>query len=154
MTKQMMILGMHVGTGYGPQALSWRAYGVNPGNYTAFDAQVRHAQAAERGKFAFLFLPDSLAVTRGIETEAPQATLEPILTLAAIARATERIGLVATGSTKFNEPHNIARQYKALDVASYGRAGWNAVTTSDPIAAANFGKTSRTGLSATAVPMK
>jgi FMN-dependent oxidoreductase (nitrilotriacetate monooxygenase family) len=141
MTKSKMILGMHLGTGYGSQALSWRAPEVDPANYTSFDAQVRYAQAAERGKFAFLFLPDSLAVTRGIEHEVPQATLEPMLTLAAIARATERIGLVATGSTSFNEPYNTARQFKALDVMSHGRAGWNAVTTSDPTAAANFGQT-------------
>ncbi|WP_122815992.1 NtaA/DmoA family FMN-dependent monooxygenase [Nocardioides pantholopis] len=140
MTDRTMILGMHLGTGYGSQALSWRAPGVDPGNYTDFDAQVRYAQAAERGKFAFLFLPDSLAVTRGIDHEVPQATLEPMLTLAAIARATERIGLVATGSTTFNEPYNIARQFKTLDVMSRGRAGWNAVTTSDPAAAANFGQ--------------
>ncbi|WP_104106336.1 NtaA/DmoA family FMN-dependent monooxygenase [Nocardioides sp. 616] len=141
MTTRTMILGMHLGTGYGSQALSWRAPGVNPASYTDFDAQVRYAQAAERGKFAFLFLPDSLAVTQGIEHEVPQATLEPMLTLAAIARATERIGLVATGSTTFNEPYNLARQFKALDVMSHGRAGWNAVTTSDPTAAANFGQT-------------
>jgi FMN-dependent oxidoreductase (nitrilotriacetate monooxygenase family) len=140
MTKRTIILGMHLGTGYGSQALSWRAPAVNPANYTDFDAQVRYARAAERGKFAFLFLPDSLAVTRGIEHEVPQATLDPMLTLAAIARATERIGLVATGSTTFNEPYNLARQFKALDVMSHGRAGWNAVTTSDPTAAANFGQ--------------
>ena len=67
-------------------------------------------------------------------------TLDPMMALAAIARGTERIGLVATGSTSFNEPYNIARQFKALDVMSHGRAGWNAVTTSDPSAAANYGQ--------------
>jgi FMN-dependent oxidoreductase (nitrilotriacetate monooxygenase family) len=46
---------------------------------------------------------------------------------------------VATGSTTFNEPYNLARQFKALDVMSHGRAGWNAVTTGDPGSAANFG---------------
>ncbi|MEV6308900.1 LLM class flavin-dependent oxidoreductase [Streptomyces sp. NPDC051840] len=56
------------------------------------------------------------------------------------ARETERVGLVATGSTTFNEPYTLARQFKALDVISHGRAGWNAVTTSDPAAAANFGR--------------
>ncbi|MGV2503234.1 NtaA/DmoA family FMN-dependent monooxygenase, partial [Priestia megaterium] len=45
----------------------------------------------------------------------------------------------ATISTTFNYPYNIARQFKALDVISHGRVGWNAVTTSDPLAAANFG---------------
>ncbi len=67
-------------------------------------------------------------------------TLDPMMTLAAIARGTERIGLVATGSTTFNEPYNTARQFKTLDVMSHGRAGWNAVTTSDPLVAANYGQ--------------
>lgn len=73
-------------------------------------------------------------------TEQPQMTLDPVVTLTAIARETERIGLVATSSTTFNEPYNLARQFKALDVVSHGRAGWNAVTTSDPAAAANYGQ--------------
>jgi FMN-dependent oxidoreductase (nitrilotriacetate monooxygenase family) len=62
-----------------------------------------------------------------------------MLTLAAVARGTERIGLVATGSTTFNEPYNLARQFKALDVMSHGRVGWNAVTSSGADVAANYG---------------
>ncbi|MHA7279919.1 NtaA/DmoA family FMN-dependent monooxygenase [Arthrobacter sp. MDT2-2] len=135
-----MILGLQLGNGYGAHGSAWRAAGVNPANYADFDAQVRYAQAAERGKFAFLFLPDFLAHKADGVQEAPMLTLEPMLTLAAVARATERIGLVATGSTTFNEPYNLARQFKALDVMSHGRAGWNAVTTSDPASAANFGR--------------
>jgi hypothetical protein len=34
---------------------------VDPTDYTDVDAQVRYSRAAERGKFAFLFLPDFLA---------------------------------------------------------------------------------------------
>ncbi|MDO4900094.1 MAG: NtaA/DmoA family FMN-dependent monooxygenase [Actinomyces sp.] len=71
----------------------------------------------------------------------PQATMDPVVTIAALARETSRIGFVATGTTTFNEPYNIARQYKALDVITHGRFGWNAVTTADPAAAANFGQT-------------
>lgn len=56
-----------------------------------------------------------------------------------IARETNRIGLVATASTTFNAPYSVARQYKALDIVSHGRIGWNAITTSNPEAAANFG---------------
>ncbi len=63
-----------------------------------------------------------------------------MVTLAAVARETSRIGLVATGSTTFNEPFNLARQFKALDVMSHGRAGWNAVTSSGEDVAANYGK--------------
>lgn len=140
MSKRKMILGMQLNNGYGSQAAAWRAPGVDPSNYTNYDALVRYAQAAERGKIAFLFLPDTPALTGDLEHEAPQMTLDPMMALAAIARGTERIGLVATGSTSFNEPYNIARQFKALDVMSHGRAGWNAVTTSDPSAAANYGQ--------------
>lgn len=57
----------------------------------------------------------------------------------AVAGETKHIGLFATLSTTFNYPYNLARQFKALDVISHGRVGWNAVTTSEPLAAANFG---------------
>src|SRR4029453_6151336 len=114
--------------------------GVDTSNYTNFDAQVRYAQAAERGKFAFLFLPDFLVQTGNLDNEAPQLTLDPLMTAAAVARGTSRIGLGATGSPTFNDPHKIARQFKALDVMSHGRMGWNAVTTADPGSAANFGR--------------
>ena len=58
-----------------------------------------------------------------IDNEAPNFNLDVMLTLAAIARETSRIGLIATGSTTFNEPYNLARQFKALDIMSHGRAG-------------------------------
>ncbi|MBF4567209.1 NtaA/DmoA family FMN-dependent monooxygenase [Plantibacter sp. VKM Ac-2880] len=140
MSSHNMLLGMQFGNGYGAQVTSWRAPNVNPRNYTDFDAMVRYAQAAERGKIQFLFLPDTPALSSDLTREAPQMTLDPLLTLAAVARATERIGLVSTGSTTFTEPYNLARQFKALDVMSHGRVGWNPATTSDPNAAANFGQ--------------
>ncbi|MCK9904934.1 LLM class flavin-dependent oxidoreductase [Frankia sp. Cpl3] len=139
MTDKQMILGMQLGNGYGTQPGAWRAPGVGPSDYTSFDRLVGYAQAAERGKLHFLFLPDFQHLNVDVEREPPNGTLGPMLTLAAVARGTERIGLVATGSTTFTEPYNLARQFKALDVMSYGRAGWNAVTTSNPGTAANYG---------------
>jgi FMN-dependent oxidoreductase (nitrilotriacetate monooxygenase family) len=64
--------------------------------------------------------------------------LEPTLILSAMAVVTERIGLVGTASTTYNEPFNIARRFRALDLLSHGRAGWNAVTTSGPRISGNF----------------
>ncbi|PDS35033.1 nitrilotriacetate monooxygenase [Rhizobium anhuiense] len=139
MSRKMMI-GMHFGNGYGSQPGAWRMAGVDPRNYTNFDSQLRYARAAERGKFQFLFMPDFPVLTGNVETEAPMINIDPMMTLAAVARGTERIGLVATGSTTFNEPYNLARQFKALDLMSHGRAGWNAVPTSDPAIAANYGR--------------
>jgi FMN-dependent oxidoreductase (nitrilotriacetate monooxygenase family) len=139
MAKQMLI-GMHLGNGYGSQPGAWRAPWVDPTSYTSFDARVRQAQAAERGKLQFLFLPEGPTHESDVEHEAPHFNLDVMLTLAAVARETQRIGLVATGSTTFNEPFNLARQFKALDVMSHGRAGWNAVTSSREDVAANFGR--------------
>lgn len=140
MTRQM-IIGLHLGNGYGSLPGSWRMPGVDPLSYTSFDAKVRQAQAAERGKLHFLFLPDGpSSVAADIAHEAPGFNLDVMMTLAAVARGTERIGLVATGSTTFNEPYNLARQFKALDIMSHGRAGWNAVTSAGDDVAANYGQ--------------
>jgi FMN-dependent oxidoreductase (nitrilotriacetate monooxygenase family) len=135
-----MILGGMLGSSYGGLANAWRALGVDPYNYSSTDAQVRIARSAERGGFSFMFLPDFAAVRGGEEYAGLGMTMDPMLALAAVARETSHIGLVATGSTTFQEPYNLARQFKALDVMSHGRAGWNAVTTSDPTVAANYGQ--------------
>ncbi|CAG5074457.1 Putative monooxygenase MoxC [Dyadobacter sp. CECT 9623] len=138
--KQMLI-GLHLGNGYGSQPGAWRMPGVDPESYTSFDVRVKQAQAAERGKFQFIFLPDGPgAVITDIESESPAFNLDVMMTLAAVARETQYIGLVATGSTTFNEPFNLARQFKALDVMSHGRAGWNAITSSGDDVAANYGR--------------
>lgn len=140
MDKKMLI-GLHLGNGYGSQPGAWRYPGVDPESYTSFDARVKQAQAAERGKFQFIFLPDGPgAVMADIETESPGFNLDVMMTLAAVARETERIGLVATGSTTFNEPFNLAKQFKALDIMSHGRAGWNAITSNGEDVAANYGR--------------
>lgn len=134
------MIGMHFGNGYGSQPGAWRMPGVSPTSYVSVDEMARHARAAERGKFQFLFIPDFPALMGDVDTDAPMITFDPLMVLAAIARETERIGMVATGSTTFNEPYNLARQFKALDIISHGRAGWNVVPTSDPAAAANYGR--------------
>jgi hypothetical protein len=140
MTDKKLILGMALHDGSGALNNAWRAPQVDPGNYADFEANIRYAQAAERGKFAFLFIPDFPAVRGDIEHRGVRNIIDPMIALTAISQATSRIGFVATGSTTFQEPFNHARQFKALDVLSHGRAGWNAVTTSDPAVAANYGK--------------
>ncbi|MNW38217.1 putative monooxygenase MoxC [compost metagenome] len=77
-------------------------------------------------------------MTVNLGPQTPMFPMDPMLALMAVARETKHIGLVATLSMTFNYPYN-TRQFKALDVISHGRVGWNAVTTSEPLAAANFG---------------
>src|SRR5688572_21822395 len=99
--QKKMFLGMSMTDGYGNLHGAWRAPQVDPNNYADFDANVRYAQAAERGKFAFLFTPDFPAVRGDLEQSTISNVIDPMMTLATIARGTERIGLVATGSTTF-----------------------------------------------------
>jgi FMN-dependent oxidoreductase (nitrilotriacetate monooxygenase family) len=135
---------MHLATsvinGFGASPYAWLEPQVEPGDFTNIRALVRYAQAAERGKLDFIFLGDFLARSQRSEAHTPQQTLEPTVLATAIAVATERIGLVNTVSTTFEEPYNIARVLKSLDLISGGRMGWNAITTSSPLAAANFGR--------------
>ncbi|GAB2585970.1 monooxygenase [Paractinoplanes abujensis] len=93
---------------------------------------------AEDAKFDSVFLADS-PVLWSDPGRRPAGKLEPTLLLAALAAGTSRIGLIATASTSYNEPYNLARRFASLDHLSGGRAGWNIVTTAGDAAARNFG---------------
>ena len=98
------------------------------------------AQKAEAGLFDSVFLADALSLWPDV-ARAPHNWLEPITALAALAGATERIGLIATASTTYSEPFNLARQFASIDHMSGGRVGWNIVTSWSAAAAGNFGDT-------------
>jgi FMN-dependent oxidoreductase (nitrilotriacetate monooxygenase family) len=63
--------------------------------------------------------------------------------LSALATVTERLGLIATASTTYNEPYHLARKFASLDHLSHGRAGWNIVTSAGKDEALNFNRDSR-----------
>src|ERR1700733_6681267 len=80
------------------------------------------AQVAERGTLDAIFLADGVAI--GPEAGAGRwSSLEPSVVLAAVAAVTERVGLVATASTTFNEPYNLARRFAWLGQCSGGGGG-------------------------------
>ncbi len=91
---------------------------------------VELAKMAERAKLDFLFKPDALYLHADGNDYSPRfASLDPTVMLAAIARETERIGMVTTASTTFNPPFVVARQLQSLHWLTNGRAGWNIVTS-------------------------
>jgi FMN-dependent oxidoreductase (nitrilotriacetate monooxygenase family) len=96
------------------------------------------AQRAEAALFDSIFLADQLALGSDA-AQAPRTWLEPVTALAALAMATSRVGLIATASTTYTEPFNLARQFASIDHISQGRVGWNIVTSWLATAAANFG---------------
>ena len=121
----------------GHHEAAWRLPESDPFANTSVEHFKQLARTAERGKLDSLFLADSPVLWNNIGRR-PAGTLEPTVLLAALAGATEHIGLIATASTSYNEPFNLARRFASLDHLSGGRAGWNIVTTAGVDAARNF----------------
>ncbi|MFD9007647.1 LLM class flavin-dependent oxidoreductase [Streptomyces sp. NPDC059552] len=117
---------------------AWRLPESNPVADTDIEHYKNLAVIAERGKLDSVFLADMPKLTTDVRRR-PSGTLEPTIVLTALASVTRRIGLIATASTTYNEPYNIARRFASIDHVSGGRAGWNIVTTAGLDAARNFG---------------
>ncbi|WP_369372505.1 LLM class flavin-dependent oxidoreductase [Promicromonospora sp. Populi] len=123
----------------GHHEASWRLPESGP-DATGHDiAHLRRlAQIAEAGRLDSIFFADSPGLFGDVGRR-PAGTLDPLIVLTAIAAVTERIGLIATASTTYNSPYNLARRFASIDHVSAGRAGWNVVTTAGPDVARNFG---------------
>ena len=122
---------------------AWRYPGAYPDANFNLAHMVRFVQTLEKAKFDSFFMADHMAVLNmpvdALKRSHTVTSFEPFTLLSALAMVTERIGLIATGSTTFDAPYHIARRFASLDHISGGRAGWNIVTTSNPDAALNFG---------------
>ncbi|MFD0692958.1 LLM class flavin-dependent oxidoreductase [Paenibacillus sp. GCM10027628] len=126
--RQIKLSAYLVGTGM--HVASWRHPGAQVDSSIDIGYYQKLAQLAERGKFDIAFIADSLAIN---EQSHPNILnrFEPLTLITAIAAATSKIGVVATASTSYTEPFNLARSFMSVDHISKGRAGWNIVTTRD-----------------------
>jgi FMN-dependent oxidoreductase (nitrilotriacetate monooxygenase family) len=122
----------------GHHEASWRSPLSSPLALTDIAYYQDLARRAEAALFDSIFLADQLALG-GDAAQAARTWLEPITVLAALAVSTSRIGLIATASTTYTEPFNLARQFASIDHISNGRAAWNIVTSWLATAASNFG---------------
>jgi FMN-dependent oxidoreductase (nitrilotriacetate monooxygenase family) len=122
---------------------AWRYPGAFPDANFNFEHIKRFAQTLERGCVDAFFMADHLAVLNmpmdALKRSATVTSFEPMTLLPALAMVTKHLGLIATGSTTYDEPYHVARRFASLDHISGGRAGWNVVTTSNPDASKNFG---------------
>lgn len=122
---------------------AWRYPGAYPDANFNFAHLKSFARKLEAAKFDAFFMADHLAVlnmpVEALRRSHTVTSFEPFTLLSALAAVTDRIGLVATASTTFEQPYHIARRFASLDHISGGRAGWNIVTTANPDAALNFG---------------
>jgi FMN-dependent oxidoreductase (nitrilotriacetate monooxygenase family) len=135
--KRQLHLNMFIHS-RGHHEASWRHRTASPLPLTDIRYYQDLAQRAEAALFDSIFLADQLALGDDV-AQAARSWLEPITTLAAVAVATSRIGMIATCSTTYTEPFNLARQFASLDHISNGRVAWNIVTSWLATAAGNFG---------------
>ena len=137
---------LHLGAFMRPATIhtgGWRYPGAYPDANFNFPLIKQFAQKLEHACFDAFFMADHLAVLNmpmeALKRSATPTSFEPFTLLPALAAVTEHLGLVATGSTTYDEPYHVARRFASLDHISGGRAGWNIVTTSNPDASLNFG---------------
>ena len=137
---------LHLGAFMRPVSIhtgAWRYPGALPDANFSLKAIQRFIRSLEAAKFDYFFMADHLGVLnlprQALMRSHTVTSFEPFTLLSALAGVTERIGLVATASTTYDEPFHVARRFASLDHISGGRTGWNVVTTSNPDSSRNFG---------------
>ena len=136
-TARQMSIGMNI-LGFGAHASAWRKAEVPANAYLDVEYYRNIARISERGCLDAIFLADGPALAGDI-AQHPAGRLEPTVLLTAVALATRHIGVIATASSSYNDPFNLARRFSSLDHISGGRAAWNVVTNAGDAAAQNFG---------------
>jgi len=122
---------------------AWRYPGAYPDANFNYQHYQTFVQTLERGRFDAFFMADHLAVMNmpmdALKRSATVTSFDPMTLLPALAATTKHLGLIATASTTYNDAYHVARKFASLDHISAGRAGWNIVTSANPMEAKNFG---------------
>lgn len=120
---------------------AWLVQQEDPREAVSVESLQEATALAERGKLDAVFFADWPTLVRFRAEFFPQVRYDPITLMAALGARSRRIGLIASASTTYNEPYELARRLSTADFATAGRAGWNVVTTYHAEAAKNFGTT-------------
>ncbi|MFQ6200489.1 LLM class flavin-dependent oxidoreductase, partial [Streptomyces sp. NPDC000405] len=99
---------------------SWRYPGTDGLTSYTVEHYTSIAKKAEEAKLDAVFLADG-PVVEPLVRHRPGNNLEPTTVLARIAARTERIGLIGTLSSSYNDPAELARRVGDLDHLSGGR---------------------------------
>lgn len=129
-TRQMILGAFIPSAGY--MSAVWRHPSAAPDLFRDFEHFRWVAQTLEAARFHAVFFNDSVSAAADLSalTNSPTSVRwDPLVLLPALAMTTQRIGLIGTASTTYNEPYNLARKFANLDHLSGGRVGWNLVTS-------------------------
>lgn len=137
-------LGTFVYT-FGFHPASWRHPASDVRGANDFSHLLNVAKLSETAKFDFMFLADSPAAGVGdpdalARSPTKMNRFEPLSLLSALSVSTEKLGLVATVSTSYYEPFNVARLFASIDHLSNGRVCWNVVTSDHDETGYNFNR--------------
>ena len=143
-TQMPMTLGVFFNhTGH--HIASWRHPDAQADAAVNINHYIQLAKLAEESTLDFCFFADASSVrdipfTKLSRSAQYTAYFEPVTLLTAMSMVTSHIGLVATASTSYYEPYNVARLFGSLDHISGGRAGLNVVTGGEAAASKNFSR--------------
>ncbi|MGA1835500.1 NtaA/DmoA family FMN-dependent monooxygenase [Herbiconiux sp. 11R-BC] len=135
-TRRHLLLAVNL-QGFGQRPAAWQVQDVAATELLDDRFYGRLGAVAERGHLDAVFFADHPSFSD--PNPRPLGLAEPFVAAAAIAGATDRLGVVVSASTTYNDPVELADRVLGLDLVSGGRAGWNVVTTYDPAVSGNFG---------------
>ncbi|NHT75584.1 FMN-dependent oxidoreductase (nitrilotriacetate monooxygenase family) [Rhizobium sp. PP-F2F-G38] len=139
MTITQRKLNLNVGintTGYLGHAWPYRTGTRHDINDPAYYRRL--TELAHKGLFDAVFFSDHPALMTDPEGR-PFHTIDPLILCTALAAQVPDIGFVATMSSTYNSPYNLARRTQSTDIVSGGRLIINIVSSFNPNVAANFG---------------
>lgn len=134
--QEQISIGLNI-LGFGAHPGAWRKAEAGATAHLDIAHYQNIARIAERGCLDAVFLADWSALN-GDPASQPVGHLDPVVVLSAVAAVTQRIGVIATAASTYNDPFGTARRFASLDHVSHGRAAWNLVTNASDDAARNF----------------
>ena len=133
MTKELLLNAFHMNCiGHQSHGL-WTHPRDTARDYNKLSYWVDLAKTLERGLFDSLFLADVLGVydvyggsgDAAIRNATQVPVNDPLMTVPAMAMATEHLGFGVTCTLSYEPPYTFARRMSTLDHLTNGRIGWN-----------------------------
>jgi N-acetyl-S-(2-succino)cysteine monooxygenase len=131
---------LHLGlncTEYGRHSGGWLHPDSDVSQMPNIDVYRHLAKKAEQGCMDQLFVADSPFHSRGQLSIGP-TRMDPMAVALLMAQETEHIGVIATITTSYNDPYDVARRAVTLSQLTGGRSGINFVASSGDAIARNY----------------